>query len=215
MAKLNPEQVKETIDNLTPEYLQVKGGQFAEYTVTLEDDSVYAQSVARVLHANAEHAARDSKYDIYVKSILPLTQTVEGKEVPIAVITIEVDSPVFGKRQNVMTAVLDTSEHGNDKIGSSFAIEKAVTQAIGRTLALYGFVFTGTMVNAEEVREGKDRAEKLEEAKKEDPVDLLKKEIAKKGLDFDEVLSRYEVTEEQLNNSRPLVFRVLNQVRRA
>jgi hypothetical protein len=210
MAKLSQEEIKSAMDQITPSYFLVKGGDVAEFVVTLEDGDIYSTSAARVIHANLEHAARDSYYDVVVKDITPMVQVVEGKEVPIAIISVEVSSPIFGKRQNVMTAVLSSEEHKNP-ISSNFAIE--VTQAIGRALSLYGFAFTGTMVSAEEMREGKDRNDYLEEAKKEDPLELIKNEAKKKGLEWNEFLEKYNVTEEQITESRSLLFQLLKQVR--
>jgi hypothetical protein len=209
---MSQEEIKEQLDNLTPSYFMVKGGTVSDYVIVMDDGKLYSTAQARICHANEEHAARDSKYDVQIESILPFSQIVEGREVPAVAITVSVDSPIFGKRQNVMSSFLDTSI-GNNPISSNFAIEKSVTQAIGRTLALYGFAFTGTMVSAEEIREGKDRNEYLAEAKKEDPLELIKSESKKKGLEWDEFLEKYNVTEEQITQSRSLLFQLLKQVR--
>ena len=213
MSKVsNVREVAEVMDALTPEQFVVKGGQFADYVVALDDKTMYAQAVARVLHANAEHMAREVGYSIEVKSIDFTKIKISGTETPMAVITVCIDSPVFGKRENVMTAILDTDAEDNP-ISAAHPIEKAVTQAIGRALGLMGFAFTGSLVSAEEVNEGKNRVNRIKNNEKTlDPLEMLKKLLDEKELDFDEFVTNRELDPE--NIGRKEVFQLLGEARK-
>lgn len=202
--------VAEKMDELTPDYLQIKGGKYADFTVALNDKSIYSQAVARILHANDEHAARNAKYNMKVSSIIMAEQLINGTPVPIAIITVEVDSELFGIRQNTMTAVLDTT-HGGDKISSSFPIEKAITQAFGRTLALYGFAFTGNLASEEEIAEGKERGKRLDEPQNT-PLEALKQTVRSANLTM-EAVETYCANNGIDLTERANIFKLINQIR--
>ncbi len=216
MSKLTQEEIVQKMNELTPEYFAVPGGKFAGYTVTLDDGTIYSQAVARILHANEEHAAKEGQLTIVIKNIDYVTQLINGNQVPIAVITVQANSSLYGIRENIMTAVLDSSSN-SDKIASTHPIEKAVTQAIGRTLALYGFGFTGVLASEEEIYEGKDRQQRLENKNKtveDSPITLLKTSVKNAGKEWSDFLNDNNVTEEELINQRPLLFKLMGQLTR-
>lgn len=209
----NVEEIKKQMDELTPKSFLVKGGDYAQYTINLEEGKVYAQAVARILHANAEHAAHNSKYDVRIVEIKMIEQQIEDKKVPVAVVIVEVDSPIYGKMQNAMTAILDTTLSSNP-IAAMHPIETAITQAVGRCLGMYGFAFTGSMVTADEMFEGKNRQATYEEKRNLSPLDQLKKEVVNGGRDWKEFVKEEGYEEEDLLNNRAVVIRLLNEYRK-
>lgn len=209
----NIEEIKKQMDELTPDKFIVKGGDFAQYTVNLDEGKVYAQAVARILHANAEHAAHNCKYDIKIVEIKMIEQLIEDKKVPVAIVIVEVDSPLYGKMQNAMTAILDTTQSSNP-IAAMHPIETAITQAVGRCLGMYGFAFTGSMVTADEMFEGKNRQSSYEEKRNLSPLDQLKKEVINSNQSWQDFISTCGYEESDLFNNRAIVIRLLNDFRK-
>jgi len=213
MPILTKEDISQKMDELTPSYLQNKGGVFSPFTITLDDGTVYSQAVARILHANEEHYSRNATLDIEIKNITYATQIINGKEVPMAVIHVRATSSLFGVRENIMTAILDT-DASSDKISATHPLEKAITQAIGRTLALYGFAFTGVLASEEEIYEGKSRQAMLEKTKNNgllSPIELLKKVLSSKNISYEDFLNEKSIPESVLMSNRNLVLSLIKE----